>query len=104
MFLLDHRGEFSRSKATVLDVNRFRNDFFLRASRALRDVRAENIIITDNRIAFTGGAFRWVWNWNLLIPIGYGYVELHDKEDSFVVSYYASFRQMFVIVVVALVF
>jgi hypothetical protein len=98
MFPLDHYGEFSRSKTSIPDVDYFRTDFFVRAKRALEAARAQDISITNNRIAFTGGAFRLVWNWNILVQIGYGYVELREDDSSFVLSYYASFRQLFVLV------
>jgi hypothetical protein len=38
----------------------------------LRDVNARAIEIEGTHIAFTGGVFRLVSNWNLLVPFGYG--------------------------------
>jgi len=105
MFPLDHRREFTRSKLTIPKPEDFPTDFITRATRALKAVSARNISVGGRRTSFTGGMFRFVLNWNILIQIGYGYIDLNETEDSFVVSYYASFRQMFVIVsVLVLVF
>ena len=98
MFPLDHRGEFTRSKVTINDPENFSGDFFERATGALAAVGARDISVNGHRISFTGGMFRFVWNWNILIQIGYGYVDLTETDDSFVISYYASFREMLVIV------
>ena len=98
MFPLDHRGEFTRSKITIPNAEAFPVDFITRATRALEAVNARDVCVDRQRISFTGGMFRFVLNWNILIQIGHGYVDLNETEDSFVVSYYASFRQMFVIV------
>ena len=98
MFPLDHKGELIRSKSTIPNVNDFRELFFRRASNALLDASANNVQVDENRVSFTGGLFRLVWSWNVLNQIGYGYVELHESEDSFKVTYYASFRQMFVVI------
>jgi hypothetical protein len=38
----------------------------------LRDVRAGAVVIEGSHIAFTGGMFRLVTNWNVLVPFGYG--------------------------------
>jgi len=97
MFPLDHRGEFTRSKLTIPEPEKYSADFFMRATHALTAVSAQNISVNDRKISFTGGMFRFVWNWNVLIQIGYGYVILRETDDAFVICYYASFRQMFVI-------
>jgi hypothetical protein len=97
MFPLDYRGELSRSKLTVSEPDKFPADFLLRSTRVLQQVRARDITIDGQRISFIGGVFRFVWNWNILEPIGYGHIDLNETDDSFVVSYYVSFRQLFVI-------
>ena len=104
MFPLDHRGEFTRSKLTIREPDSYSADFFVRATRALAAVSARDVSVNDHRISFTGGMFRFVWNWNILIQVGYGHVDLRETDDSFVVSYYASFRQMLVIVSLLVLF
>jgi hypothetical protein len=104
MFPLDHRGEFTRSKLTIRDPEEFSADFFVRSGRALAEVSARDISVNERRISFTGGMFRFVLNWNILIQIGYGHVDLNETDDSFEVSYYVSFRQMLVIVSLLVLF
>jgi len=41
-------------------------------ANCLRDVKARAIEIEGSQIAFTGGMFRLVSNWNVLVPFGYG--------------------------------
>ena len=94
MFPLDRRGEFKRSKLTIQNVEAFPREFFARATHVLQSVAARNISIDGRRINFTGGMLRFVWNWNVLIQIGYGHIDLTETDDSFVISYYASFREM----------
>ena len=38
----------------------------------LRDVYAKKVRIEGNRVSFVGGVFRFVTNWNVLVPFGYG--------------------------------
>jgi hypothetical protein len=104
MFPLDHRGEFTRSKLTMRDPENFSADFLLRATRALVAARARDISVNGLRISFNGGMFRFVLNWNILIQIGYGHIDLSETEDAYVVSYYASFRQMVLIVSLLVLF
>lgn len=42
----------------------------------LEKVRARNIEIIGNRITFTGGLFRFVTNWNFLVPITRGEIRI----------------------------
>lgn len=38
----------------------------------LRDIEARNIESSGRDIEFTGGYFRAVTNWNILVPFGFG--------------------------------
>jgi hypothetical protein len=58
----------------------------------LRDVRARAIEIEGNHIAFTGGMFRLVSNWNVLVPFGYG--DLTVDAGTRQVHYRLSSRQL----------
>jgi hypothetical protein len=97
MFPFDHRGEFIRSKSTIVDAPDFAHDFEARATRALNSCRARNIVVANGRISFTAGIFRFVTRLNILNSIGYGQILLTETPDHFVASYYISFRQMAVV-------
>ena|ERR1700730_14025796 len=58
----------------------------------LRDVKARAIEIEGNHIAFTGGMFRLVSNWNVLVPFGYG--DLTVDASTRQVHYRLSSRQL----------
>ena len=47
--------------------------------------------VAGNRIFFKGGVFRWVSNWNVLIPFGHGEIEVDS--DSHRVNYSLSYSQ-----------
>ena len=72
----------------------------------LRGVEAEDVHIVANRVTFRGGVFRMVWNWNVLVPFGFG--DLMVDSDNCEVRYTLSYRQLVVfatgVVTVMLVF
>jgi len=41
-------------------------------AECLRSVDADAVEITNNRVTFEGGVFRFVTNWNVLVPFGFG--------------------------------
>lgn len=43
---------------------------------ALRAVRASDIFRDGNRISFRAGIFRFVSNWNILVPVGSGWIQI----------------------------
>ena len=62
----------------------------------LDKLKANNIEIINNRkVTFTGGIFRFVWNWNPLIPIDKGILKVGKKNDEALILYKISFVQMF---------
>jgi len=64
----------------------------------LRDVKARAVEIEGNHIAFTGGMFRLVSNWNVLVPFGYG--DLTVDASTRQVHYRLSSRQLVIPVTV----
>lgn len=64
----------------------------------LRGVKAHAIEIEGNHIAFTGGMFRWLSNWNVLVPFGYG--DLTVDASTRQVHYRLSSRQLVIPVTV----
>lgn len=72
MFPLSITGELKISRLQDEDVNFVLNT----VEQELTAVRATNVSRTANRVTFKGGIFRFVSNWNLLVPIGYGEIEV----------------------------
>ena len=65
----------------------------------LRNVNAASVKTEANRVAFTGGAFRLVTNWNVLGPFGFG--ELTVDSSTLEVQYRLSFRQLVIFASIA---
>src|SRR5215813_3759881 len=62
----------------------------------LRSVRASKVEIQGDCVAFTGGIFRLVPNWNLLVPFGSGDLTVDRKSRK--IHYRVSVRQMVLMV------
>ena len=58
----------------------------------LRKLDAHEIRISHTSVSFRGGMFRFVSNWNLLGPFGYGELIVNDATHE--VRYHLSFRQL----------
>jgi len=58
----------------------------------LRHLDARAVEVNQNHVSFTGGIFRSVGNWNVLVPFGFG--ELAVDSDARHVRYRVSFRQL----------
>lgn len=54
-------------------------------------VSARDISVNENRVFFKGGMFRFVGNWNVLHPIGFGALTVDAKARC--IRYRLSFRQ-----------
>jgi hypothetical protein len=67
----------------------------------LRRVDASHVKIQGNRVAFTGGIFRLVNNWNVLVPFGSG--DLTVDGNSHTIHYRVSVRQFIVVVTIMLI-
>ena len=65
---------------------------------ALQHVHARTVIATADRVSFTGGPFRLVSGWNVLVPFSRG--ELTIDEGAKLLQYKVSFRQLVLILVV----
>jgi hypothetical protein len=63
-----------------------------RLAGCLRGVDADEVEITDNRVTFEGGIFRFVTNWNVLVPFGFG--DLTVCPETRQVRYRLSYRQL----------
>jgi len=67
-------------------------------AECMRSVDADAVEITNNRVTFKGGVFRFVTNWNVLVPFGFGDVTV-DPETRAVV-YGLSYRQLAIFYVI----
>jgi len=64
----------------------------------LRKAEAGNISKSESQLDFTGGLFRAVSNWNLLIAISSGSIVFRKTEGGVEATYRISFLQMFLFV------
>lgn len=64
---------------------------------ALAQARASDVSEIGNKVTFRGGAFRSVFNWNVLVPFGSGVIEVHTGSPG-TVEFRFSCVQMFVVV------
>jgi len=95
-FPLDHRGEISWTILSGRDPE-WECDAFLNAVvEQLEREQANDILVTGNRVAFKGGMFRLVNNWNRLVSISSGYIEAVPANGRVVVTYYLSYRQLLI--------
>jgi len=58
----------------------------------LRRMDARAVEVNENHVSFTGGIFRLVGNWNVLVPFGFG--DLTVDSDAHHIRYRVSFRQL----------
>ncbi len=91
MFPFSIKGEFYVQRLYTQDVNKVLALIELELTR----VQATDIRFEDNKVAFRGGIFRWVTNWNILGPVGYGEIEV-IYGDPGVIRYNLSCVQMLV--------
>lgn len=89
MFPTSIKGQFERSMLQSEDINLTLS----RVEQELVAVRASDVLRTGNKITFRGGIFRFVSNWNILVPIGYGEIEILPAS----VKYEFSCAQMLVL-------
>ena len=89
----------SRNRIHVVTDNsdRLRPVLFQTIKSRLREVRAENMRTRGHRVEFTGGMFRIVLRWNLLICISRGSVEMVSDEEGLDVHYGLSFTQAYLV-------
>ena len=61
----------------------------------LRRVSARSVTVEGNHVAFVGGLFRFVSNWNVLGPFGFG--DLTIDSSTHQIQYRVSLRQLIVV-------
>lgn len=60
----------------------------------LRSRKARSVRVAGNTLSFTGGFFRLVINWNPLVAIGRGRIDVQAGEDEVIARYRISFLQL----------
>lgn len=85
-FPREQRGEFPWRNLRALDVEEFRVRFLAQAAGELKAVKAKDVEISNNKVLFKGGVFRFVPNWNILIWIDRGYIEAVPTADGLSIS------------------
>lgn len=60
----------------------------------LHDVSAKEVSVEGNSVSFVGGVFRFVTNWNVLVPFGFGDLTIDSANCE--VSFRLSYRQLVV--------
>jgi hypothetical protein len=61
-------------------------------AQALRDAHARDVVLWPDRVTFSGGMFRVVTNWNVLVPITRGELVVEDSGKR--LRYRVSFLQL----------
>jgi hypothetical protein len=85
-----------KSKGLPVELNTDTSELVPHLAECLRRERANSVQINGHTILFTGGIFRLVSNWNVLVPFGCGSVSVDPTER--VVNYYLSNRQLITVV------
>lgn len=60
----------------------------------LRNVDADVVEVRGNRVTFKGGMFRFVTNWNVLVPFGFGALAINSETRE--IRYCLSYRQLII--------
>ena len=68
--------------------------------RALALQKASALQRQGNEVHFRGGAFRWVSNWNVLVPISKGVLHVQPRDDGVSIFYRVTFSEMLIAVTV----
>jgi len=63
----------------------------------IREKEPRNIDYNERRITFTGGFFRFRGNWNLLVSINYGEIDIVPTSNKILISYKLLFGELFVL-------
>jgi hypothetical protein len=103
MFPLDYRNKIEITHINQSDIINYQKRFLTEMSEELRIVKASEIQIQDSKISFWVASFRFVHNWNILVPIDSGYIEVLPSSKSVVISYYISFKRLFISATVLLI-
>jgi len=61
---------------------------------ALEDAEPHYVSSDADSIRFRGGPFRFVWNWNILVPISYGRITFSVDSYHVLMRYHVSFVEL----------
>jgi hypothetical protein len=97
---------------------KYRNSISFSSPRDIQDVKLEfqelikakleklkpaSLQQTEDGLIYTGGIFRFVWNWNLLYPISKGHILVETCENKLIVKYEIQFLELFAISIITAV-
>lgn len=86
---------FTHSKAiNISDLDLPDEVILAKIKRGLLKGKAKDIIQNSNIVSFRGGIFRFVRNTNILIPITYGEISLHQSSNAKILNYSLNFSQL----------
>ena len=63
----------------------------------IRAEKPSNISSNPHQITFSGGFFRFVGNWNLLVTIDYGVIDIVPDNNRLLISYKLRFKGLFIL-------
>jgi hypothetical protein len=66
-------------------------------SRRIKAEMPRSFTSNPHQISFSGGVFRFVGSWNLLVSITYGVIDFMPTNDKLLVSYKLWFMELFVL-------
>ena len=95
-FPLDYGGELTLRTKKALAAAEYQQTLVQGMVAALAAVDGSPVV-QDNRISFTGGLFRFVGNWNVLVSITGGYVDITVSGDQVLIAYYIRFTQVLLV-------
>jgi hypothetical protein len=70
-------------------------------ANCLQNVDADSVRVTENRVTFEGGIFRFVTSWNVLAAFGFGDLTVDSEAQE--VRYRLSYRQLVIFIAVSIV-
>jgi hypothetical protein len=79
-------------------------DVCARIESMLESAQARTITRQDGSVIFTGGLFRTVTGWNILVAISYGEIAVENTKFGMRISYFASTVEMLILTTLMLGF
>lgn len=63
----------------------------------LQNVKARDITRNQNNFSFSGGIFRFVSNWNILVSVSSGEISIEETAEAISIHYVLKFTEMLII-------
>jgi len=95
-FPIDYSGKIIWSREAKSDAEDYRARFLDKVAAELEIIKAKDVLVRDNRVAFSGSMLRSVSNWNMLVPVTRGHIKVNVTGDSVKVIYNLNFKHFLV--------